>query len=193
MLLLGGPSNTGRVSSLEPYRGLFRLLAEEHVPFAVSDNMDWVGKREFDLVICADWAPAGLKQYAENGGHVLVVGANEPEFEVAPVVKTINEIRGYVRVRDHAAFPSLKDTDLLMLNGPFTELRDDGPPLLTLVPPSMFGPPEFIHIDMKDTDTTAIVFRRFGKGNGRVGPMGIWAGCITATVCRRTQGCFVTC
>jgi hypothetical protein len=163
-LLLGGPSNTGRVYSLEPYRGLFRLLAEEHVPFAVSNNMDWVGKREFDLVICADWAPAGLKQYAENGGHVLVVGANEPEFEVAPVVKTINEIRGYVRVRDHAAFPSLKDTDLLMLNGPFTELRDDGPALLTLVPPSMFGPPEFIHIDMKDTDTTAIVFRRLGKG-----------------------------
>jgi hypothetical protein len=81
------------------------------------------------------------------------------------VVKTVNEIRGYIRVRDKAAFPSLKDTDLLMLNGPFTELRDDGPSLLTLVPPSMFGPPEFIHIDMKDTDTTAIVFRRLGKGS----------------------------
>jgi hypothetical protein len=94
------------------------------------------------------------------------VGAQEPDFEVAPVVKTINEIRGYVRVRDHAAFPSLKDTDLLMLNGPFTELRDNEPALLTLVPPSMFGPPEFIHIDMKDTDTTAIVFRRLGKGTG---------------------------
>jgi putative glycosyl hydrolase-like family 6 (GHL6) protein len=164
VLLLGGPSDTGRVYGLEPYRGLFRLLAEEHVPFAVSNNMDWAGKREFDLVICADRAPAGLKQYAENGGHVLVVGAHEPDFEVAPVVKTINEIRGYVRVRDHAAFPSLKDTDLLMLNGPFTVLRDNEPALLTLVPPSMFGPPELIHIDMKDTDTTAIVFRRLGKG-----------------------------
>jgi hypothetical protein len=164
VLLLGGPSNTGRVYDLEPSRGLFRMLTEEHVPFAVSNNMDWMGKREFDLVICAGWAPAGLKQYAENGGHVLVVGAHEPEFEVVPVVKTINDIRGYVRVRDHAAFPSLKDTELLMLNGPFTELRDDGPALLTLVPPSMFGPPEFIHIDIKDTDTTAIVFRRLGKG-----------------------------
>jgi hypothetical protein len=29
----------------------------------------------------------------------------------------------------------------------------------------MFGPPEFIHIDMKDTDTTAIVFRQIGKGS----------------------------
>jgi len=67
-------------------------------------------------------------------------------------------------VRDHAAFPSLKDTDLLMLNGPFTELQDNGPALLTLVPPSMFGPPEFVHIDMKDTDMTAVIFKQLGKG-----------------------------
>ncbi len=165
VLLLGEPPQTGRVSSSDSYRGLFRLLSQEHIPFAVSNNMDWVGKREFDLVIATDWAPAGLKQYAENGGRVLLVSAREPEFAVAPVVKTINDIRGYVRVRDHAAFPSLKDTDLLMLNGPFTELRDNGPALLTLVPPSMFGPPEFIHIDMKDTDTTAIVFRQLGRGS----------------------------
>jgi hypothetical protein len=165
VLLLGEPAQTGRVFSPEPYRGVFRLLTEEHIPFAVSNNMDWLGKRDFDLVIATDWAPAGLKQYAENGGRVLLIGARQPEFEVAPVVKTIDEIRGYVRVRDHAAFPSLKDTDLLMLNGPFTELRDDGPALLTLVPPSMFGPPEFIHIDMKDTNTTAIVSRRLGKGS----------------------------
>jgi hypothetical protein len=165
VLLLGEPAQSGRVFNPEPYRGMFRLLTEEHIPFAVSNNMDWLGKRDFDLVIATDWAPAGLKQYAENGGRVLLIGARQPEFEVAPVVKTIEEIRGYVRVRDHAAFPSLKDTDLLMLNGPFTELRDDGPALLTLVPPSMFGPPEFIHIDMKDTNTTAIVFRRLGKGS----------------------------
>lgn len=163
-LLLGAPSNTGRVYGVEPYRGLFRLLTEEHIPFAVSNNMDWMGKREFDLVIATEWAPAGLKQYVENGGRVLLISAREPEFAVAPVARAINEIRGYVRVRDHSAFPSLKDTDLLMLNGPFTELRDDGPALLTLVPPSMFGPPELIHIDMKDTDTTAIVFRQIGKG-----------------------------
>ncbi|MBO0800967.1 MAG: hypothetical protein J2P31_19290, partial [Blastocatellia bacterium] len=48
--------------------------------------------------------------------------------------------------------------------GAFTEVRDSGPALLTLVPPSMFGPPEFIHIDMKDTNTTAIVFKKLGKG-----------------------------
>lgn len=164
VLLMGAPPGAGRDYHAEPYRGLFRLLTEEHIPFAVADNTEWLGQRAFDLVIAADWSPAGLKQYAENGGRVLIVSANKPEFEVAPIVKTIPEIRGYVRVRDHAAFPSLKDTDLLMLNGAFTEVRDSSKPLLTLVPPSMFGPPEFIHIDMKDTDTTALVFKPMGKG-----------------------------
>ena len=82
--------------------------------------MDWLGKREFDLVIATEWAPAGLKEYAERGGKVLIMGAAKPEFDVAEVERTDHEVRGYIRVRDHSAFPSLKDADLLMLNGPFT-------------------------------------------------------------------------
>lgn len=164
VLLLSAPAEGGREFNLESYRGLFRLLTEQHIPFAVSNNLALLGKREFDLVIAADWSPAGLQQYAESGGRILIASANPPEFAVAPVVKTIPDVRGYVRVRDHAAFPSLKDTDLLMLNGAFTEVRDTNKALLTLVPPSMFGPPEFIHIDMKDTDTTALVFKPMGKG-----------------------------
>lgn len=164
VLLLGAPAATGRAYSEEPYRGLFRLLSEEHIPFAVSDNMDWLGKRDYDLVIASDWAPAGLRQYAENGGKVMVVSAAEPEFKVFPVVRTDSDVKGYVRVRDHSAFPSLKDVDLLMLNGPFTAVKSDGPHSLTLIPPSMIGPPEFVHIDMKDTDTPALAIRQMGKG-----------------------------
>lgn len=167
VLLLGAPASSGRAFSEDAYRGLFRLLSEEHVPFAVSDNMDWESgpaKRDFDLVIAADWAPAELRQYAENGGKVLVASAHAPEFEVAPVARTERDLKGYIRVRDRAAFPSLKDTDLLLLDGPFTEVQAEGPAALTLIPPSMIGPPEFVHIDMKDTDTPAIVTRQIGKG-----------------------------
>lgn len=164
VLLLGSPAGTGRTYSEEPYRGLFRLLSEEHIPFAVSDNMDWVGKRDFDLVIASDWAPAGLKEYGERGGKVLLVSASTPEFNVVPVERTERNVQGYVRVRNHSAFPSLKDTDLLMLNGPFTALKTTGPHSLTLVPPSMIGPPEFIHIDIKDTDTPAIATASMGQG-----------------------------
>jgi hypothetical protein len=80
------------------------------------------------------------------------------------VTSTVNDMKGYIRVRDHAAFPSLKDTDLLLLNGPFTETAGGALAPLTLIPPSMIGPPEFIHVDMKDTTTPAIATRRIGKG-----------------------------
>jgi hypothetical protein len=163
VLLLGAPPLGGTYNQ-ESYRGQFRLLSEEHVPFAVSDNMDWLGKREFDLVVAADWAPAALKQYAEHGGRVLVASARKPDFEVAPVVGTINDLKGYARVRDREVFPSLKDADLVMINGPFTEIKGDGGAPLTLIPPSMIGPPEFVHVDMKEMDTPAIFTRALGKG-----------------------------
>lgn len=164
VLLLGAPADTGRSYSEEPYRGMFRLLSESHVPFAVSDNMDWLGKRDFDVVIATDWAPKGLRQYAENGGKVLIASAGKPDFEIAPIVKTDADVKGYLRIRNHSAFPSLKATDLLLLNGPFTYLKDDANAALTLVPPSMIGPPEFVHIDMKDTATPAIFAQNLGKG-----------------------------
>jgi hypothetical protein len=164
VLLLGAPAETGRASSEEPYRGMFRLLSEEHIPFAVSDNLDWLGKRDYDVVIATNWAPAELRRYAENGGKVLIAGAAKPECSLVTVERTEADVKGYIRVRDHAVFPSLKETDLLLLDGPFTSVKTTGPHALTLIPPSMIGPPEFVHIDIKDTDTPAIVTESIGKG-----------------------------
>jgi hypothetical protein len=164
VLLLGTPSSSGRAFGQNSYRGLFRLLSEEHIPFAVSDNLNWLGKRDFDLVIAADWAPAELKQYVEKGGHLLIASSREPEFQIAPVMARSKDVKGYFRVRNHAMFPSLKDTDLLLLDGAYTEVEGDGSKSLSLVPPSMIGPPEFIHIDMRDTNKPGIVFKDLGQG-----------------------------
>ncbi len=162
VLLLGSPSHRG--SDETSYRGVFRLLTEEHIPFAVSDNMKWLGKRQFDLVIATDWAPAGLRDYVENGGKLLLLSARPAEFEIAHVVSTTPDLKGYIRVRNHSRFPSLPLTDLLMLNGPFAELEGNGADSLSLVPPSMIGPPEKIHVDMHDTTTPGIVTKQIGKG-----------------------------
>src|SRR5215469_3736873 len=45
VLLLGAGPSGGGAGGQESYRGLFRLLSEEHIPFAVSDNMDWLEKK----------------------------------------------------------------------------------------------------------------------------------------------------
>jgi len=164
VLLLGSPGGTGRTYSQDSYRGMFRLLSEEHVPFAVSDNLDWMNRRQFDLVIATDWAPAELEKYTEGGGHVLVASPRPPEFPVPRAVRTWKQITGYLRVRNHSMFPSLKDTELVMLSGDYLELEGDGSSSLSLVPPSMYGPPEKIHVDMKDTTAPGVVFQQAGKG-----------------------------
>jgi hypothetical protein len=164
VLLLAGPANTGQTYSQRSYRGLFRLLSEQHIPFAVSNNMHWLGQRDFDLVIATDWAPPELRGYAENGGHVLIVSPQEPQFPLAEIVRKWRDLKGYFRIRDHALFPSLHDTDVLLLNGPYTELADDAKAPLTLIPPSMIGPPEKVHVDWKDSQQPGLVSRAVGKG-----------------------------
>ena len=39
----GTPAAGGGTFSEDSVRGLFGLLTGEHVPFAVSDNLDWIG------------------------------------------------------------------------------------------------------------------------------------------------------
>jgi hypothetical protein len=143
---------------------MFRLLSEEHIPFAVSANTAWIGKRSFDLVVATNWAPKELLPYVESGGWVLVVSPSPPEFPVADVAAPAKDVKGYLRIRDHAQFPSLKDTDLLMLDGAFTEVRANGSAALTFVPPSMIGPPELVHVDQHDTDIPGIVTKQIGRG-----------------------------
>jgi hypothetical protein len=164
VLLLGGPSRTGRSYSTASYRGLFRLLSEQHVPFAVADNMNWLGKRDFDLVIASDWAPQELATYIAKGGRVLIVSARPPEIPTPHIITTHKNVDSYFRVRNHDLFPSLKLTNLVMLSGDYTEVEGDGATSLSFVPPSMFGPPEKIHVDMKDTTKPGIAT----WDNGRV-------------------------
>jgi hypothetical protein len=151
VLLLAGDDQTS-------YRGWFRMLSEEHIPFAVSTNMDWMGKRKFDLVVAAGRAPKSLGTYVNAGGRVLVASSAPPEFIDATAAATAPDMKGYVRIRDKARFPSLGLTSLVMLDGPFTSLPETAPQAaLTLVPPSMFGPPEKIHQDLRNTGIPALL------------------------------------
>ena len=81
VLLLGGQGRG--------YRGFFRLLSEQHIPFAVMDNRSWLdsGARKFDLVIAPDGAPKDAERYVREGGRLLVAGATPPPVPVGNPVR----------------------------------------------------------------------------------------------------------
>jgi len=164
-----GQKNGARVMLLArgdtaSYRGFFRLLTEEHIPFVVSENLRWMeeGSR-FDLVISPGAPPAELGRYVQEGGRVLVAGTAAPPFPVGAIVGR-RSTQGYWRIHDRREFPSLKDTDLIFIDGEYLEIAPPQHPILTLIPTAMFGPPEKVWSDKVETTVPGIVLTDHGKG-----------------------------
>jgi hypothetical protein len=160
----------GRGSGVDTsQRGFFRILSEQHIPFAMTNDLSWIDKdpNKYDLVISYRGAPAALDRYLRQGGRVLVAGATKPQLELPPVVKLWNrqETRSaYWRVQDRSLFPSLKDTNIVFFYSDYLELEPRGKAALTLIPPSMVGPMEKVGEDMKDTTKPGLYLADYGKG-----------------------------
>jgi hypothetical protein len=170
-----GQENTARVLLLttgdqNSYRGFFRLLSEQHIPFAATGNLKWLDDpvRRFDLVIAPSGAAPELERYVRAGGRLLMAGASVPPatLPIAHVLGVRPATQGAWRIHDHDLLPSLKNTNLLFLNGPYVELAPtpDTRPLLTLIPPAMFGPPEKVWVDKVETTIPGLVFANHGEG-----------------------------
>jgi Hypothetical glycosyl hydrolase 6 len=164
----GGRGAGGRVEN-SSMRGFFRILSEQHIPFALSNDLSWIDKdpNKYDLVISPRGAPAALDRYLRQGGLVLVAGASKPQLDLPPVVKLWKreETRSaYWRVQDRGLFPSLKDTDIVFFYSEYLELEPRGKSALTLIPTSMVGPMEKVHTDWKDSSKPGLYLADYGKG-----------------------------
>ncbi|HEY6617199.1 MAG TPA: hypothetical protein VIZ32_21870 [Vicinamibacterales bacterium] len=165
-----GQQNAARVllmatGDTPAYRGFFRLLSEQHIPFAVSENLQWMddASRRYDLVIAPGRVPPGLERYVREGGRLLAAGSTAPALPVGRVVGR-RSTQGYWRIHNHTSLPSLRDTNLLFIDGDYVELSPTDPPLLTLIPTAMFGPPEKVWSDKVETTVPGLVFANYEKG-----------------------------
>jgi hypothetical protein len=147
------------------YRGFFRVLTERHIPFVVSENMRWLedGIRKFDLVIAPENAPQEIERYVREGGNLLVGGVTPPALPIGRAIGR-RTTRGYWRIHDRTGLPSLRDTDVLFVDGDYLELEPSGKPVLTLIPTAMFGPPEKVWSDKVETRVPGLVFTTHGEG-----------------------------
>jgi hypothetical protein len=163
-----GQENAARVLLLaagartNEYRGVFRILTERHIPFAVMADAREIGSG-YDLVIAPDGARAP-EEYLRGGGRVLATGAAGPGLKdlPAPVRRWSGTRSAYWRVREHSLFPSLRETDVLFLDGEYAEYSAPGP--LTLIPPARYGPPEKVWTDKAESDAPGLLLRDYGKG-----------------------------
>jgi hypothetical protein len=163
-LLAPRPDGVGFQIDQDAYRGLFRLLTEQHIPFAAMENLNWIGKREADLVISPGPAPLGLQGYIQNGGRFILASSATPEFDIAPTVKLWKSPDGaYFRIRNKALFPSMKEIDVVFMYGDYLQVQAADSPI-TFIPPAMYGPPELVDIDWKDTEDPGLVMKEMGKG-----------------------------
>jgi hypothetical protein len=147
------------------YRGFFRLLTERHIPFVVSENMRWLedGIRKFDLVLAPENAPKDIERYVREGGNLLVGGVTPPALPIGRVVGR-RTTQGYWRIHDRTGLPSLRDTDVLFVDGDYLELEPSGKDVLTLIPTAIFGPPEKVWSDKVETRVPGLVFATHGQG-----------------------------
>jgi putative glycosyl hydrolase-like family 6 (GHL6) protein len=170
VLLLEGEGAGGeRGGGDASLRGFFRILSEQHIPFALSNDLSWIDKdpNKYDLVISYRGAPVALDRYLRQGGRVLVAGATKPQLDLPAVVKLWKREEtqsAYWRVQDRALFPSLKDTDVVFFYSDYLELEPRGKAALTMIPTSMVGPMEKVHVDWKDTTKPGLYLADYGKG-----------------------------
>jgi len=165
-----GQQNAGRVllvatENTPAYRGFFRLLTEQHIPFTVTENDRWANAPpdRFDLVIVPGRSPQDIDQFVRRGGRVLVAGTAPPALPIGTVVGR-RATQGYWRIRERDSFPSLRDTDLIFLDGDYVELSPVPRPLITLIPSAMFGPPEKVWSDKVETQVPGVVFADHEQG-----------------------------
>ena len=158
LLLAGGDSAA--------YRGFFRLLTEVHIPFVVTENLRWIDDAagRFDLVIAPSRPPEELERYVRDGGRLLVAGTTAPVPGNVGRAGVRKRTQGYWRVHDRVRLPSLKDTEVIFIDGEYLELPAVERPALTLIPTAMFGPPEKVWGDKVETRVPGVVFTDYRKG-----------------------------
>ena len=167
------------------HRGVFRLLSEQHLPFGVVDNLGWMAgagrPRDRDGRDAGGpraVGPPGRAPAHRRPHPAAIPGGGDGEGMEGPR-------RGlFPRARPVDVPPSAAPTSFMY--GEYRELKGSGP--LTFIPPSMYGPPELVHVDWKDTDCAGPGGEGVRPGRGGVAPVGDLGRSTTGTAPRRTPG-----
>jgi hypothetical protein len=180
-------------SSSSAYRGMFRLLTENHILFDSAHDLilDQDGADAFlakygllvlpGAACLSDGQSVAIDRFVENGGRVLATGETALYTELgrpreryglrclgaAQVLTRRDDMRSaYFRVHHVDALGQLPGTDLVFLDGRYlyAALKEGSATSLTLVPPCTYGPPEKCFIDKIESDPPGVIWFEYGAG-----------------------------
>ncbi|MFC1996319.1 alpha-amylase family protein [Chloroflexota bacterium] len=188
------PSESFSFGSLDEFRGIFKILTEEHVLFDVlHDSVLETGTLErlkrYQILVLPDMRLMSrqvkklIDDYVLSGGKVLGTGFTAAydsqgvldDFVglqcagVARIQQVIEFSQGmYFRIRpeDKQTLHGFDDLDIVHLNGDLLvyELNETTRPYLGYIPPHMFGPPEKCYYE-EETDIPGLINNRYGEGS----------------------------
>jgi len=171
-------------------RGIYSMLTKAHIPVAVSENPKSLqnASQTYDLVIVTEGASVeGVQEYVEKGGRAIFIN-QAPSFGIPSMVKEVSDPRtGYVEIRDHNAFPSVKGIRYLNCSGLYTTVNGMGTPFqgygddtraismfyvypeeeeasITFVNPVSDSPVDPSDLNLESTNIPALITCDIGKG-----------------------------
>lgn len=170
------------------YRGWFRMLTENHVPFDLlnRDKLEAIDLNRYKCVVLpnikylSDNEAQMIDDFVDTGGTLIAIGETgfgDEWFEdrntcalkslgIKANTKCDSTMRSAVlEVMDKETFPSMVDRDLLYIGDQFifNEYEPTTKGMLRLIPPHQYGPPELCYWT-EETDLPGLAINRFGKG-----------------------------
>ncbi len=177
---------------VKAYRGVYRALVEEHIPFVVIPDTALPEKQRSgelaryrcivlpNVAALSDEEAEALDAYVRAGGGLVATfesglydaqGNGRAGFALQclgglrVLARRENMRSAYLRVTDRADLPGFDLTDTVVVDRAFLYVGP-GPgqsPSMRLIPPSRYGPPEKTYWDV-ETDFPGIVHGGYGSG-----------------------------
>ncbi len=149
----------------ENFKGVVRLLSEEHIPYKVINSLDDIDPEAYPLCVATNGNIAGLANYMQKGGNLLLSGTVSPMIDnfQTPIKKwTKGELSSSYWVQSDSENNSLKN---LYFEGPLLQFGDDGTSDIRLRLPGVHSPAEIVETTPKITNIPGVLKSKVGKGN----------------------------
>ncbi|QEN09439.1 hypothetical protein EXM22_16165 [Oceanispirochaeta crateris] len=178
----------GGFESTDDYRGMYRLLSENHILFDVISigRITKTDLSEYDALVLpnckyfSDEAASCVDKFVEQGGTLVATGETafyDDEYErrescalestgILHVKHVRHDMRSAMLELDSKeGYPSMEDRDLIYFGDTFifAEYSDSAKGSLRLIPPHWVGPPERCYWKQV-SDIPGVVVNSYGKG-----------------------------